>query len=153
MTDNNKTFLTKEAIFDIPLGEEELYIPQWDGKVLIREMTAAQIEQNARNVIKKNGKPDYSKAVAIPTSICARQVINPETGKRLFTDKDIARLSQKHGSAISQIAAAVNKLSGRGKADKDYESLTEWLEDNHPNVLAEYEADNDPVEQAEENFT
>jgi len=151
MAAEKKKFLTKDDIFNVPLRIEELYIPEWDGVVFIKEMTALQIEQDGQFMIKNNGKPDYSKAIQIPTRSCARQVVDKD-GNRLFSERDINELRQKHGSAITRISKAVRELSGQGTKAGDSE-IAQWLEKNYPETLAEYREETGAIAEAEENFT
>lgn len=150
--ENGKTkFLTKEEIFDVPLKIIEVEVPEWDGSVHVKEMTALQIEQNSGSMIKSNGKPDYSKAVKIPTLQCARQVVTPD-GKRMFSESDIKKLQQKQGSAIARISKVVREISGQGENKSDG-AVAGWLEDEYPDIWKEYQEKTGAVEEAEENFT
>lgn len=104
-------FLSRDDILAVPLRTLEVEVPEWGGTVLIREMTAAEVQENGRYLLKPNGKPDFSKAVQVPTRMCARQIVD-ENGERLFGDADISLLMERHGAAISNIAKAVRELSG-----------------------------------------
>lgn len=146
-----KVYLTKEDFLGSDLREKEVHIEALDRWVWVREMSAAQVQADGQFVIKNNGKPDYSKAVQIPTRIACRQIIDEPDGKRMFTDKDIATLQQKSGAAITQIANAVREFSGQKKDDGD-DAVSEWLGENCPEIPAEYQEES-PVDDAEANFT
>lgn len=144
-------FLTKDQIFAVQLRTDEVPIPEWGGSIRIREMTAKEMQENGRFVIRPDGKVDYSKAVQVPVQMCLKMVVD-EAGQRLFTDGDIPRLEQMHASAVTKIANAVRKLSGMVDED-DLSGLKAWLEENHPRILEEYRESLNPVAMAEENFT
>lgn len=144
-------FLSRDDILAVPLRTLEVEVPEWGGTVLIREMTAAEVQENGRYLLKPNGKPDFSKAVQVPTRMCARQIVD-ENGERLFGDADISLLMERHGAAISNIAKAVRELSGMEEGT-DYGALVEWLGEEYPQVLEEYKRSQNPIQAAEENFT
>ncbi len=146
-----KIFLTREQILNVPLRIEEIEVPEWGGSVFIREMTALEVEQNGKYIIKANGKPDYSKAMQIPTRQCVKQIVDAD-GKRLFADSDIKRLQQSQSAAISRIATAVRELSGQGDGRGDG-VVAKWLEENYPKTWKEYQDETGAVAKAKENFT
>lgn len=144
--------LTKDQIFAVPLRTEEVEVPEWGGSVLIREMTAAELQENGRFILKPDGKADMNRAVQVPTRLCARQVVD-DHGQRLFSDQDIRQLMELHGAAINRIAKAVRLLSGLEDAE-DYSGLVEWMGEQYPAILEEYqEGRGKPIQRAEENFT
>jgi hypothetical protein len=144
-------FLSREAIFAVPLRTEEVYVPEWAGSVLIREMTAREVAENGRYVLRNDGKADMGKAVQVPVQMCLRQVVDAD-GKRLFSDDDAKRLEQMHASAVTRIATAVRKLSGMAE-ESDNSDLAAWLGEHHPRILEAYQESKNPVTEAEENFT
>jgi hypothetical protein len=148
---SNKRILTKKDILDVPLRIKEVYIPEWDGIVYIQEMTALQIEQNGRFILKNNGQPDYGKAIQLPTITCVRQVVDQD-GNRLFSERDIKELQQKQGGAISRISDAVRELSGQS-SKTDNSAVARWLENNYPDIWKEFQEETGAVAEAEANFT
>lgn len=142
--------LTRQAILATPLRTQELFIPEWNGSVIIKEMTAKQVADNGRFVLTKDGKADMSKAVQVPVQMCLQQVVD-ENGDRLFTDSDIKNIESLHAGAVQRIAEAVRKLSGMQDAE-DNKDLADWLKENRPDVLEDYQRSRSPISEAEENF-
>lgn len=144
-------FLTRQAILETPLRTQEVFIPEWGGSVLVKEMTAKQVADNGRFVLTRDGKADMSKAVQVPVQMCLQQVVD-EAGNRLFSDGDIKQIEALHAGAVNRIAEAVRKLSGMNDQE-DTKDLADWLKDTRPLVLEEYQNSRSPIKEAEENFT
>lgn len=143
-------FLTRQAILAVPLRTQEVFIPEWGGSVLVKEMTAKQVADNGRFVLTRDGKADMSKAVQVPVQMCLQQVVD-EQGERLFSDADIKHIEALHAGAVSRIAEAVRRLSGVQDTE-DNSDLGRWLEETRPDVLAEYRESQGAIKVAEENF-
>lgn len=146
----NRKVLTRDAIFAVPLRVKEVYIPEWDGVVFIKELTAFQAQEVARLSLTRDGKPDIQKGLQVPARLCAQQVVD-ENGQRLFSDKDIDRLLEMHGVVIGRIAKEVQELSGLKKTGAG--DFYKWCEETHPDIIKQYQDEHNPVMVAEENFT
>lgn len=105
--------LTKEDILqarDVKI--EQVDVPEWNGSVFVRSITAAergQIEEAAAKFKESKGKDSFARTFTVKFASLA---ICDEEGKRLFDDKDIALLQQKNAAAIARIAEAAQRLSG-----------------------------------------
>lgn len=105
-------FLTdRKAILDAGFVTKEIEVPAWGGTVLVRELTADEVEQIGFGMTGEDGKVDPSKARGRMPWIVARCVID-EKHERIFVDGDARRLAQRGGNAIIEIATAVLEMSG-----------------------------------------
>jgi len=112
-------FLTdRKAILAAGFKTQEIEIPAWGGTVLVRELTADEVEQIGFGMADEEGKVDPSKARGRMPWIVARCVIN-EKEERIFVDGDAKRLAQKGGDAVVKVATTVLELSGLVDASKN----------------------------------
>jgi hypothetical protein len=94
--------------YDLPL--KEVQVPEWDGKVFVRMMTAG--ERDAFEAAQQGGNPhrDLRARLAVAT-VC------DDGGQPLFTADDVAALSGKSARALDRIFAAAAKHNGITAAD------------------------------------
>ncbi len=105
--------LNRDAILECSdLPREELDIPEWGGKVIIRALTISEGEGvgNAVAEAKKNGEK-----ISYGALLAAASIVD-ENGNRIFSDADVVPLSRKSRSAIQRIVDAAERLSGVGQA-------------------------------------
>lgn len=101
--------LTRDAILQKADNKiEELYIPEWEGSVFIRVMSA--------------GERDKFEARCLSTKVnfrasLAALVVCDEEGQRLFEEKDIEALSAKSASALDRIFRSAIKLNAMTEQD------------------------------------
>jgi hypothetical protein len=101
------------------LRTKEIEIPEWNGSVLIRELT--QNERTEVELLVWDGKENKDVMRKLKVNLVILSVIDTE-GKRLFDEKDYDELSKKSASAIDRISDAILKLSGiTGKETKEIE--------------------------------
>jgi hypothetical protein len=79
---------------DLPI--EMVDIPEWGGSVYVRALTGAERDQLERMI----SKDSVSRA-----AIAALVMVDSE-GKQLFSQKDVAALADKHGSALERVVNA-----------------------------------------------
>lgn len=96
----------------------EVDVPEWDGTVRIKSMTANQRDILSR-AIKDKGE---SEAAELMLVMC----VVDENGKRIFERNHIEALKRKSVAPISRIVTAIGNLSG-GK-DSDIESAEKNLD-------------------------
>jgi hypothetical protein len=106
----NNGHLTRELILSFTkLPIEEVDVPEWNGKVYIRVMTAG--ERDAwEGFVKKFQVQDIRARTAV-TCLCDAD------GKRLFTDDDMPALSNLHSKALDRIFEAAVILNAVGRDD------------------------------------
>lgn len=92
------------------LKTEEVEVPEWDGKIILREMSGLQRDNLERG--------DFSKAAtegSMPSlwrvrflSLC----IVDADGKLLFTAEDLQALAEKNATVIDNLCRRAMKLNG-----------------------------------------
>jgi hypothetical protein len=99
--------LTKAAILAAGLKTERVAVPEWDGDVIVRELSVA--DREALEEIYLSKKPDaLAKARAFVFSRC----VVGEDGAELFSADDVARLEASSGRAANRVGDAALRLSG-----------------------------------------
>ncbi len=103
--------LTKNDILDIDDTESEtVNVPEWGGDVLVSVMTGFSRDSFEASLVGKKGGENLSN---IRAKLAAYTLID-EKGEQLFSEKDIARLGKKSGSALNrvyEVAIRINKIS------------------------------------------
>lgn len=107
------TYLSKDDILkadDLPA--EDVEVPEWGGIVRVRGLTGTERDGFEFRVAaaQKNG---VMGDIDLRASLVARCLVD-EDGKRMFTDKEVARLGAKSGAALDRIFDKVSDLSGMG---------------------------------------
>lgn len=111
--------LTKDQILEaIDLKNEPVDVPEWGGSVLVRNMTGADRDafESAMVSIDADGtrKPDMSNLRA---KLVAMTVVD-DSGNRLFTLDDVARLALKSAAALERVFSAAQRLNGLGEKEQ-----------------------------------
>lgn len=108
--------LTREQILakKARLNTETISVPEWEGDVTIRELTARQAEAIAGRESDVNTDTMVRWVVA--------SVIDPATFQPLFTEADIEWMGEMSAAAIMRIGMAAVKLNGFRKADVEKNS-------------------------------
>ena len=93
------------------LMTEEVFIPQWNGKVKIRGITASERDELEASIFTDEGKPIKKnfRAKIVALALC------DERGNRIFSDADIEALGKKNGAAINLVFGIAQRLSGIGQ--------------------------------------
>lgn len=115
-------FLSREAILQAQdIKKEELFIPEWDGTVVIRGLTAAERDKYEAKLIVQKGKNttiNMKNARARLVMMSAED----EFGAPLFTEADLAALGTKSAAVMDRIFDVASRLSGI--SDEDLEELS-----------------------------
>lgn len=102
----SKQILNRAAILaNKTLKTQTVEVPEWNGEVIIRELTAAKAMELGANVKKDDRDAMVSWVVASTVD---------DAGNLLFTDEDKALLGEMSAAAILRIGNAAVKLSGFG---------------------------------------
>ena len=101
---NGRVYLDAAQIFATKLPVTELYVPEWDGTVRVRGLSAQEAEEIG-NLVSRG------KAENIAARIVALAIID-EHGNRVFGDGDVERLGHASFAAIRRIRDAAQVLSG-----------------------------------------
>ncbi len=97
---------------------ERVEVPEWGGSVCVRSISAKErglIEAAAARFKETKGRDDSF--VRSFTVRLAGQTICDESGKRLFSDDEIAQLAEKNAAVVSRIAEVAQRLCGLTKED------------------------------------
>lgn len=115
------TFLTAADILAASdLERETVPVPEWGGQVCVRGMTGAERDAYETTLLSVKGTDvalDKAGMTSARARICAMCMIDPDTGKRLFTDAQVADLTKKSGRALDRVFGVAQRLSGITKAD------------------------------------
>jgi len=114
--------LSREDILATSIPSETVYVPEWDGEVIIRGLTAAERDAYEQSLIEvlPDGRTRFKRNAgqSIRTSLVVRCLVDGD-GKRLFSDKDIADLGEKSGMVIDRLWGIARRLSGMGAEAED----------------------------------
>ena len=118
---------------------KEIEVPVWDSTVYIRQLTRGQQDEFMRRKFGNASMKGFGKKSEIDTNLTlfgheswvVAQGICDENGKRLFSNSDIEKLSERNGEAIGFIATEILEFSGMVK---DIETLEEVLETEQEEV-------------------
>lgn len=102
-------YLTKDEVLaadDLPI--EDVDVEAWGGTVRVRGLTGTERDRFEMKVAAARDHPDQ---ITVRADLVARCMVD-EDGKRLFTDKETARLGAKSGAALDQVFDVIRKLSG-----------------------------------------
>lgn len=115
MTTKQVKHLTRDAILSRKdLKTEVMEVPEWDGTITIREMTASEREVFEKRVM-SSGAANVAGVAKnlgdLRASVVAMCVVD-EDGKRLFSDQDVKALNEKSSIVIARIFQRCSILSG-----------------------------------------
>ncbi len=106
--------LTKDAILSADdLPREEVDVPEWNGSVFVRTMTAAERDSFEMGVMQEDGSKDF---LNLRARLCARCLVD-DKGERLFTDAEAVALGGKSAGALDRIFAVTQRLNGMSAED------------------------------------
>lgn len=91
------------------LPTREVHVPEWNGTVRIRSLTARDRDEidTALYTAQKEGRPAPENIRALYVAAC----VVDESGTRIFNDEDVMALGQKNGTAIDRIYTAIMELN------------------------------------------
>lgn len=98
--------LTAEQILnasDCPM--ERVHVPEWNGDVLVRSMTCAQLDEWIRAQDGKSTADADVKASFLVATIC------DDNGAPLFTLDQVGALNEKNGSVLTRLYLKARKLN------------------------------------------
>jgi hypothetical protein len=112
-------YLTRDAILRVTdLQQKAVDVPEWGGQVLVRELTASEVEKIGFDMADGDGNVDKRRARGMMSRVVAWATID-QNGKRIFSEADVDALGQKSFKPVQRIANAVMQMSGMGAADED----------------------------------
>ena len=115
-------FLTKEQILSAQdFKTEEVEVPEWDGKVRVKSLTAKERDRFEAGMIEGRGKDRKTNLENLRARLVAKTVVD-EQGNLLFSEKDVDALGEKNAAAIDTVFAVAQRLSKL--RPEDVEELT-----------------------------
>lgn len=109
--------LTRAAILAADdIKTEAVLVPEWSGSVLVRGLTGAQRDKFETKIIEQRGTKQIWHREHIRAWMVVMSVVD-EDGDYLFSDTDVAAVSQKSAGALERIFSAAQRLSGITRSD------------------------------------
>lgn len=110
--------LTREQILDADDKKTEVVsVPEWGGEVMVSTMSGAERDRIEAGIIGKNGGKNLVNVRAKFVAPC----LVDESGKLLFTEKDLQKLGNKSVAALDRVFAVAQRLNRI--TDEDVEDL------------------------------
>ena len=109
--------LNKEQILaarDIQI--EEFYVPEWDGSIYIKTMTAEERDKFEEAIFIKDGGKRKADVLGLRAKLCAFVICDAE-GNRLFSESEVEALSKKSAAALTRIFEKSQELSATREGD------------------------------------
>src|SRR5690554_3545198 len=97
---------------DIP--HEDVSVPEWGGTVRVRGLTGGQRSLIEATMIAAKGQEVSVRTEAFKTlreRLVAACLVD-ESGKRLFSDKEVGALAEKSGKVLGRLFEIAQRLSG-----------------------------------------
>lgn len=98
------------------IEHEDHDVPEWGVKVRVQAMTGTQRDSfEAKMVAVRKGQdgPDVELRLAdFRSRVLVKCLADPETGKRIFEDKDAQQLGRKSGAVIDRLFDVAKRVSG-----------------------------------------
>ncbi|MDG4768765.1 MULTISPECIES: hypothetical protein [Micromonosporaceae] len=116
------TFLSRDQILGASDRTfDEVPVPEWGGTVRIRSISGAERDSFEQSLLQQRGrdrKVNMRNARAKLIVLCAVD----GTGRKMFTEDDIAALSRKNAKPLDRIYDACQRIAGL--SDDDVDELT-----------------------------
>lgn len=104
-------------------------VPEWNGYVHVRSLSAAERDELEASMITFVGKRQQLRLENFTTKLFTLSVCD-EKGARLFSEADIPALSKKSAVALRRVVEAAQLLAGM--TAEDVTKLTEGLKNDQP---------------------
>jgi hypothetical protein len=112
-------FLTAEMIFAAPdIETEDVFVPQWGGKVRIKGMTAAERDRFEESIYQQRGNNMELNRKNFRAKLVSLSAVDEE-GVLLFSKFDIDKLGAKSAAAMDLLFAAAQRVSGISATDEE----------------------------------
>jgi len=112
--------LTKDQILQVEdLQTKDVYVKPWNGYVRVRTMTAHERDKFEQQMFTNTGGRK-EKMEDVRASLVSMAVVD-EDGKRIFTEKDVKKLSGKSAAALDKIFSEAQELNS--VKDEDVEDM------------------------------
>lgn len=103
------------------LRVEKVSVPEWNGEVLVRELTGRERDEFESSLVVKEGKQTTTTLANIRAKLVARAIVD-ENGIRVLSDDDVEWLGSRSAAALNRVFDVARRLSGL--TEEDVEDLT-----------------------------
>lgn len=111
--------LSKDQILaaeDLPSRDVE--VPEWGGTVRVRTMTGGERDAFETDLWDRSGDEPVYNREHFRAKLLSRCIVD-EKGARLFSDKDIEKLSGKSAKALNRLFDAAQEINAISKEEQD----------------------------------
>lgn len=117
MANEQKKFISRDAIRTVAdIKTEEVYVPEWQARVLVRGMSGTERDRfEASNITGKGANRDINLR-NYRARLIIWSVVDDE-GAFLFTEKDEDWIGAKSAAALERIVDVARRLSGISNQD------------------------------------
>ena len=114
--------LTRDQILQAKdIQTEEVPVPEWGGAVLVRGLTGEERDGYEASIMSLRGTDAQLNLRNARAKLVVKSVVDAD-GARLFSDQDVAALSNKSAAALQRVFEVAQRLSGL--TANDVEELT-----------------------------
>lgn len=115
--------LGREAILGAnKLPTEIVKVPEWGGEVMVRGLSARQVDAWRMSFLGDGGKVDPGRMGNMRADLVSRSCVD-EDGKLLFGPTDVAALGELSSAAMDRVFEVAQRLSGI--SDEEQAALVE----------------------------
>jgi hypothetical protein len=96
------------------IEEEDHDVPEWGVKVKVRGMTGTERDSFEGKLVamRKGGTDPEMRLADFRSKVLVRCLVDPETDKRIFDEKDVQQLGRKSGAVLDRLFDVAKRLSG-----------------------------------------
>ena len=95
---------------------EEVEVPEWGGTVTVKNLTGKERDDYEASIVLQTRAGVKVNMAQARAKLLVKTVVDGE-GELLFTEKDIAALGDKSGSALQRVFEVASRLSGLSAED------------------------------------
>lgn len=117
-------FFTKQEVIKVDDSVyEDVPVPEWDkggppGWLKVKGLTTGERSKVEARLLKQTGDGGaVFDATQMRQLFCAFGIVDPDTGGRMFSDKEVHLLAAKSAAALDRVYEAVTRLSRMSKDD------------------------------------
>jgi len=119
-----QVLLDAEAILGIDdLHIETVHVPEWNGSVRVRTLTAKERDDFEQSLLEKRGRGKNQTRemtfLNMRSKLVVRCLMHPTENSRLFRDDQAEQLGRKSGAAVDRLYDVAARLAGISEEDVD----------------------------------
>ena len=109
--------LSREQILGTPLPSEVVDVPEWDGKIILRGLSARDRDEYEQSLLEV-GRDGTTRVKRhhdnVRASLVVRCIVD-DNGERLFTDEEVSEVGKLDGAVVNRLWQKARELSGMGE--------------------------------------